>query len=139
MKTDLPVKLQLILKALRDTENKQTKTSLQDNKGYCCLGLMCKVAENNGVELNYASDTFISGGSLMDQLEVENWTGLHRFGFFDTNTVFFKDSVKRKIMDIAPSSLAELNDISNFTFAEIADFIEGNWEQLFENNIKEPL
>jgi len=139
MKTDLPVKLQLILKALRDTKNKQTKRTLQDDKGYCCLGLMCKVAEDNGVKLNYAFGTFISGHSLIDQLEVENWTGLHRLGFFDIDTVFFKDNVNHKIMGIAPNSLANLNDTSNFTFAEIADFIEDNWKHLFENNIKEPL
>ena len=139
MKTDLPVKLQLILKALRNTESKQTKKSLQDDKGYCCLGLMCKVAENSGVKLDYASDTFISGSSLRNQPEVENWTGLHTYGFFDTDTVFFKDNVNCKIMNIPTSSLADLNDISNFTFAEIADFIEDNWKHLFENNIKEPL
>lgn len=98
--------------ALRSGEYKQTTETLQDEYGYCCLGVACKVAEQNGINVNTDEDNGdISGDSLFSQQDVKNWLGLYdNEGLFETT----------------PSKcyLTTLNDTEGLDFDEIADYIE---------------
>ena len=104
-----------VIKALRSGEYKQTTETLQDEYGYCCLGVMCDVyAKETGIALELDDDGTIYGGSLMDQKTVQEWVGL-------------KDTTGQSQEEY---SLAELNDDEGYTFEEIALFIESEPEGL---------
>jgi hypothetical protein len=108
--------MKLVVKALRSGEYLQTKETLQDKNGYCCLGVMCAVFEKElGRKLRRMDDTgHMYGGDLDEQEGVQRWVGLANcLGNSD-----FK------------STLAELNDHEDYTFLEIADFIESEPEGL---------
>ena len=103
-----------VVKALRSGGYAQTRESLQDRYGYCCLGVMCDVyREETGVELELNSDGDINGGHLADQVGVKEWVGL-------------KSSNGRSRYN---TSLVTMNDEGK-TFLEIADFIESEPEGL---------
>jgi hypothetical protein len=102
--------MKMVLKALRSGEYKQAKETLQDKDGYCCLGVMCDVYEKEtGVTLKRRCiDGLLYGGDLSDQEGVQKWVGL-RNCIGESHSTF---------------TLAELNDEEDFTFSQIADFIE---------------
>lgn len=61
----------LWLKALRSGEYEQTRETLFDGKGYCCLGVLCDVMLNNdlvpaGVSLIKTADYIEAGGMPHD-------------------------------------------------------------------------
>jgi hypothetical protein len=102
--------MKMVLKALRSGEYKQTKEALQDKNGYCCLGVMCAVFEKeSGRTLRKEDDTgYIYGGDLDNQDGVQRWVGLQNC-LGGSHSKF---------------TLAELNDEEDYTFSQIADFIE---------------
>ncbi len=108
--------MKLVIKALRSGEYAQTKESLQDDHGYCCLGVMCAVFEKEtGRTLGRDGDTGHMEGEDLDAQEgVRRWVGL-------------SDSEGRNTID---QSLVLLNDSQGYTFSEIADFIESEPEGL---------
>jgi hypothetical protein len=110
--------MKLVLKALRSGEYKQTKGTLEDNNGHCCLGVMCDVYQKDtGISVDCRPNGSINGGSLSQHTAVQEWVGLRNdHGGF---TGKHKDTV----------SLAGLND-SGSTFSQIADFIESEPEGL---------
>jgi hypothetical protein len=101
-----------VLVALRSGEYKQGFRTLQDDDGYCCLGVMCDVYQKDtGSSIDCRPNGSINGGNLSHHLAVQAWVGLSSpCGLF---TGKHKDAV----------SLAGLND-NGSTFSEIADFIE---------------
>jgi hypothetical protein len=101
-----------VLVALRSGEYTQTKGTLQDEHGHCCLGVMCDVYQKDtGSSIEWRPNGYINGGNLSHHLSVQEWVGLSSpCGLF---TGKHKDAV----------SLAGLND-NGSTFTEIADFIE---------------
>lgn len=58
------------INALKSGEYEQCDGSLEDSNGYCCLGVACKVAEENNIEIYYDDNGEIIGGTLEDQEEV---------------------------------------------------------------------
>jgi hypothetical protein len=110
-----------VLVALRSGEYNQSKLNLQNISGYCCLGVMCEVYEKEtGNTLDRDTLGIIKGSDLRDQEHVQNWVGLRTFigeVFLDTNELNAQD-------------LTMMNDHSNKTFLEIADFIESEPEGL---------
>jgi hypothetical protein len=107
--------MKLVLKALRSGEYKQTEETLQDKDGYCCLGVMCAVFEEETGRKLHRSDTgHIYGGELDDQEGVQEWVGLRHCDGTSKND----------------SPLVTLNDYDGYTFSEIADFIESEPEGL---------
>jgi hypothetical protein len=102
--------MKLVIKALRSGEYAQTQELLQDEHGYCCLGVMCAVFEKEtGRALERDGNTgHIEGEDLDAQEGVRRWVGL-------------SDSEGRNTID---KSLVSLNDYNGYTFSEIADFIE---------------
>jgi len=104
---------------LRGGEFKQTKSTLKDSEGFCCLGVLCQLHADmhpDGCDLGFHENG--SGGfsylgvpgTLPPQ--VQEWAGI---GHTNPEVV-----VNRKGRDL---SLAMLND-SGFTFDQIADVIE---------------
>jgi hypothetical protein len=107
--------------ALRSGKYKQGKGKLHDvDDKYCCLGIACKVAMENGVELNkkYNADDLwytYDGKSTYLPSSVLLWLRLRngRGGCPDYST-----------------DLAAYND-TGITFNQIADIIEREHEDLF--------
>jgi len=112
------------VEALRGGRYKQGQAYLCADGYYCCLGVACEVARENGLLLNIFDDEFgvRSYDSHETRLssEVCAWLGLRsEIGEF-----------------AAPSgsvycSLAALNDYAEWSFSQIADFIESNPPGLF--------
>lgn len=91
------------VEALRSGKYKQTKHILNNDSGYCCLGVACKVLrkENNIDNL----------GRLVGVMPVaQNFVEL----------TYLSDDFCNK----TAVYLSELNDKHNFTFNEIADCLE---------------
>lgn len=83
------------VKALRSGEYRQTKFNFEDGEGFCCLGVLCKIAGRQ-TELD-------DGGHRQD-----NW----RF-------------VEGEIMStLIVERLVDMNDEIENSFSQIADYIE---------------
>ena len=76
MSKKLTANQQAWVDALRSGEYKQTEYSLQDESGYCCLGVACRIADKAGVPTNKGDNGTILGGSLTYQPDVKAWLGL---------------------------------------------------------------
>ena len=84
--------------ALRSGEFKQTRGRMFDGEGYCCLGVLCKVA----------GCTVVLGSTDRDRENAENY-----------------DFVERAT-PIDRTDLSQKNDIEMLTFPQIADWLEAN-------------
>lgn len=93
------------VKALRSGEYKQSKNYLNDEFGYCCLGVLCEV-EN----IKYGKNTKILNNLALKKTGIKS-----RIGSFTSRDGGF--------------CLTELNDDGK-TFKYIADVIEKNWDKL---------
>lgn len=106
--------------ALRSKKFPQTKEHLKDNNGFCCLGVLCEIAVEDGViapptkhpvtlEWLYENE----GGTLPPK--VMEWAEINEenpYVEYTQDGGYFYDS------------LSELNDAKSMTFPEIADIIE---------------
>jgi hypothetical protein len=110
---------QLWVDALRSGEYQQTKKTLQDVNGYCCLGVACDVAAKNGIPVGFGDDGTLEGGTLSSQHEVVDWLGLNSY----TGYIGYVEGIS--------TELTFLNDTYEYTFSMIADFIEQNADKLF--------
>ena len=102
--------------ALRSGDYEQTRNNLQDENGFCCLGVACLLAEKHaGIHLQRDEEGFIKGKTLKEQRPVAGWLGLNGFigGYADGN-----------------GWLASDND-GGMSFEELADIIESEPEGLF--------
>lgn len=109
--------------ALRSGKYNKGSGCLQFQDEFCCLGVLCKVAEEEGaVQPKRDRDGAIDGGTLMRQQAVQTWAGVQSF-----NGVLPKE-IERDGDRFC--TLVALNDQANWTFAQIADYIEQNWEEL---------
>lgn len=102
--------------ALRSKKYTQGKDCLAQHDQFCCLGVLCELAIENGVPLvkteGSSGLTHYDGSSTYLPLSVKKWIGLK------TNRGHF-----------GKSSLADKND-EGFTFEHIARLIEDNAEEL---------
>jgi len=90
---------------------------IDNDSAYCCLGVACKVAEENNVPVVYNSNAELYGKTLFNQPSVKSW-----FGFMGNNGTI-PVNVGR--------TLTSLNDDVGLNFCEIADFIEENADNIF--------
>ena len=117
----------LWIEALLSGEYKQTQGYLRTNEGFCCLGVLCDLANKEGVgrwgkegeEIITANRTAYpfavseeSGSAWMLPPEVRKWAGMK-----SSNGSLFEESLSRA------------NDAGH-SFEDIACVIEGNWERL---------
>lgn len=91
--------------ALRSGKYQQTKCKLQDEDGYCCLGVACKVLSKN---YKKQKNGMLSGKLPSKSLGAQKWVVNINYDF---------DSKTGK-------PLVTLNDIFRFNFDEIADLLE---------------
>lgn len=95
------------IEALRSGKYSQTIRELQNETGYCCLGVACKVIiPITHQELN--ENKTLVGGFPTAQRHSPNW---------------LKD-INNDVNDKLGKSLSSLNDNYGVTFNEIADIIE---------------
>ena len=112
------------LEALRSGEYAQAKGALKDDLdpddptkvGYCCLGVLCELARQEGGVLNSVSKSFTGtynydGESGLLPYSVQRWSGLN-----DSSPEYQNE-------DGEYIWLTDLND-NGKTFAELADIIE---------------
>ena len=110
------------VKALRSGKYKQAVGDLQNEVGYCCLGVLCDLGKKEGVDVPMTSssalgDERISGDELDDQPAVMEWSGI-------------ESSCGKVIVGNITDMLTSLNDSDKYTFDQLADVIEKEWEQL---------
>lgn len=94
--------------ALRSGEYKQTVKQLQDDNGYCCLGVACKLFIPEQKQQFVENTNILFGLTPNNQPNVPEWLR-YLNGIFHRKTDQF---------------LTLLNDKEGFTFDEIADIIE---------------
>lgn len=104
--------LQLWIEALRSDRFTQTRDVLCSKDGYCCLGVACELAIENGVSVNkirIVRSVFSKSDASYDDKRfdlpdsVRGWLG-----------------ISKQIEETAIS----LNDEKKASFSEIADFLE---------------
>lgn len=115
--------------ALRSGEFKQTTGTLQNEDGYCCLGVLADlhIAEKGfeAMDIGFADhgegidkcNGFLAGGTPSKR--TIKWAGLK-----NENGAF------NGMVDGHHSALTELNDSAAWGFKRIATFIEKNWKKL---------
>lgn len=119
----------LWIKALRSGKYKQTRNSLKDTDGYCCLGVLtdlyikdqnaqgkkcCWVASTEEIRMKLkGADDKVMGGILPKI--VSRWAGLREI----RNP--WVEAGKR-----AGDSCTEMNDVRKYPFKKIADLIEAD-------------
>lgn len=108
--------------ALRSGEYKQTIATLNyNNERFCCLGVLCELAIQDGVELSKKQDLgFYRYNNTETQLPkpVMEWAGIK------TADACYK--AKRKYN---PENLAQKNDEGR-SFKQIANIIDKVWDRL---------
>jgi hypothetical protein len=113
-----------LVAALRSGNYTQTTGSLTNRvrDAYCCLGVACEIS---GVAQWYQNEYL--GEETMLPREVREYfdfkTAVGRLHTDATRTSIVTDKAGRR------TTLTKMND-SGKSFAEIADFIEQNWERL---------
>lgn len=109
---------ELWIKELKSGNWEQTKETLKDKNGYCCLGVLCEIAAKQGIcgrrnELDYY--TFDGVEDVLPKSVLE-WAGMKSDnGSFDEGD---------------EHSLIHLNDKERYDFFQIAEVIESNLEIL---------
>lgn len=119
------------VKALRSGKYKQTRDVLHDSEGFCCLGVLCDVL-NEDVQGQWrwgenGQDFLVAGGASSTDLP---FPIVEKYGLKTSEVTFHvTDEMRAKLptkLAHAPSILTfiRLNDTYNLTFDEIADLIE---------------
>lgn len=115
--------------ALRSGDYSQTKNLLADSDGYCCLGVLCEIAVQDGVV--YRSDgTYFSTEDSHDYSSeelpraVQEWAGLDRMKFPENPLTDVKHIHPHRPSDRETAHFSELNDDMGYDFAKIADVID---------------
>lgn len=125
---------ELWLAALRSGEYTQTQSALAANGSYCCLGVLCEVAAQQGVPVavqpvavhdgntfkSYDGETGILPNSVRGWAGLENGNPLTNVKRYVTRNPYEGDELEDIELNF---SLAELND-EGWSFADIADIIE---------------
>lgn len=95
------------INALRSGKYKQTRATLQDAGGYCCMGVACDVfikPKQRGLD----EDKYLYGSYPGSQNNAPHWLKL----------------INGDFADLSGKDLADLNDSESFTFDEIADLLQ---------------
>lgn len=117
------------VKALRSGEYKQTKYDLNNMHGYCCLGVLCAISPAKRStdpikKSTYDEEAFTfdgESGILPDT--VMAWADIY------SSSGYLMDDRSLDRLVSHSNSLTFLNDTADWTFSQIADYIEANWEK----------
>jgi hypothetical protein len=119
-------RLSIWLAALRDPTRKQAQGRLRFTSGaMCCLGVACDVSGQGSwnTDLVYITERNQSWISLPG--EVKNYYGMLSCGGVFAGVFIVEEKDKRA------QSIMQLNDRLEWTFPQIADFIETHKKWLF--------
>lgn len=125
-----------LIAALRSGEYKQTRGRLHDLNGFCCLGVACDIYQKNTQTDWYQDgDPFrCQGEKYVLPLAVRDF-----FGFLTLQGSFKPDLLYRQQYDptmcsgrMVVANMAELNDQVEYSFEQIADYIEKEPQGLFK-------
>jgi hypothetical protein len=106
--------------ALRSGEYAQTKELLRDDEGYCCLGVLCDLHRRRTGEGDWAGSAY----RVDDRPEQWSETVL-------PNPVMEWAYVRSDPTDVNSGEFfTQLNDDKGYTFDQLADIIEAQWEDL---------
>lgn len=108
--SDKPTKKEITnwCNALRSGEYKQTRGALQDEDGFCCLGVLCKTQiPEDKLKFRYSS-SYLYGVVSSCQPNAKKWM----------------KGIDTSFEELTSQDLIDLNDNLNFTFDEIADLLE---------------
>lgn len=120
------------LSALRSGEYLQSKGTLKNEDGYCCLGVLCDLYAKEHDDVNWEHRTFedsqcdkfyFDGNSEYLSLSVIEWAGLKSH---DPSIQIEYENVNDNgttFTDYYEQPLSELND-EGVSFMKIADYIE---------------
>ena len=103
------------IKALRSGSFSQGKSRLQGSQGYCCLGVACKLLIE---EENLKKE---SGGTLVGNMPRSAQPNAPKW-LQDIGDVRFTAANGKQ--------LPILNDVDNYTFAQIADVLEKEYKEM---------
>lgn len=112
--------------ALRSGQYRQAQGDLQDGQGFCCLGVLCQLAVDEGVisapELE--SDIYrYDGEAAVLPRSVMSWSGV-------LTSSGELDGVDLGEDEVVSTNLTSLNDSECWDFSRIADLIERRWRDL---------
>lgn len=121
--------MRIWIETLESGQYSQTNGGLHDDKGFCCLGVLCDL---KGVEWHLSTDEvatdffYVEPGHQVPELyampgpKVLAWLGMNDIPCIDAEHLSF--SQKTKMRKHGNPSVAALND-NGFTFAEIASLL----------------
>jgi len=122
MRTDVKEKW---VKALRSKKYRQGGGYLHQNDSYCCLGVLCEIAVEEGI---------IKRKELDDYNPIEGAVYEYGIAYYDSGIYTLPKSVMewagltstspRVVKEGQMRDLPALNDSGNYTFDDIADLIE---------------
>ena len=101
------------VEALRSGDYQQGERALKEGENFCCLGVLCDL---------HAKEV---GGSWADSRVENHQRYLGLLGFLPGEVKFWAGTRRS-----TSNELVRLNDKLNYTFEQIADWIEENWERL---------
>ena len=101
------------VEALRSGEYEKSTLRLESPEGFCCLGILCKLAEKEDVPVTTTINGKLAGHTLSHQHQVKEWSGI------SSDSGDLEDDRR----------LTHLNDEGS-SFEELADIIEKEIETL---------
>lgn len=113
--------------ALRSGEYRQTTLQLRAGDGYCCLGVLCDLHAKQTGQGKWAPHGYYESlvtddtDGRIPTKDVAKWAGLsdrspHVYAY--------------RPGDDGTALLTALNDGDGYTFAQLADLIEAQWEEM---------
>ena len=137
--------MRLVVAALRSGKYPQGQGRLKQIRNdstevkYCCMGVMCEVAIEHGVELKVTTDPlaegFVSvnfdGSAAFLREKVLDWLGVRANGELDRDLIIGKD-------DTETISAAFANDELKWDFERIAESMESYYKLLEDDDEPAP-
>lgn len=117
-------RIKLFVTALRSGQYAQTRHTLHDtiDNSYCCLGVACRVAKLNGLELEEIEERSIHYGTAsFNGVTTELPKAVIKWYGFDSDGDL---SLVHHSLDDKSYTAMEANDRDGLSFSEIADLVE---------------